>query len=79
MQELIDELDLSKIVEKHNFFMVKYIIEQCLQKEKEQIKMAFIDGVWDSFKKIDSEEYYNQTYNQDRELPKDVKDWLNNL
>lgn len=37
MQELIDELDLSKIVEKHNFFMVKYIIEQCLQKEKEQM------------------------------------------
>ena len=50
-----------------------------IEKEKEQIKMAFIDGVWDSFKKIDSEEYYNQTYNQDRELPKDVKDWLNKL
>ena len=53
--------------------------EMLLEKEKEQIKMAFIDGVWDSFKKIDSEEYYNQTYNQDKELPKDVKDMLNNL
>ena len=69
MQELIDELDLIKIVEKHNFFMVKYIIEQCLEKEKEQIinahTNAYLIGednisVEDANKA--SEQYYNQTY-----------------
>lgn len=66
MQELIDELDLSKIVEKHNFFMVKYIIEQCLEKEKEQIIEAYCDGfvVGSEGNSIMSEEYYNQTYNK---------------
>ncbi len=53
MQELLDELDLIKIVENHNFFMVKYIIEQCLQKEKEQIIHAFNCG--ESF----SVDYFN--------------------
>ena len=88
MQELIDELDLSKIVEKHNFFMVKYIIEQCLEKEKEQIIEGHFAGWSDAYDYIKSdsndrarqaEEYYDETYNQDKELPKDVKDWLNKL
>ncbi len=26
-----------------------------------------------------AEEYYNETFNQDKELPKDVKDMLDNL
>ena len=69
MQELIDELHLIKIVEKHNFFMVKHIIEQCLEKEKEQIinahTNAYLIGednisVEDANKA--SEQYYNQTY-----------------
>jgi hypothetical protein len=46
MQELLDELDLMKIVEKHDFFMVKYIIEQCLEKERQQIIDAYrISGI----------------------------------
>ena len=64
MQELIDELDLSKIVEKHNFFMVRYIIEQCLEKEKEQIIDAYCDGFKEGSEgnRIMSEEYYTETY-----------------
>ena len=70
MQELLDELDLCKIVEKHNFFMVKYIIEQCLEKEKEQIKDAFKIGVIEGLGMesnslgfdANEEIYYNQTY-----------------
>lgn len=68
MQELIEELDLSKIVEKHNFFMVKYIIQQCLEKEKEQIMQSYNDGYVN--KAFDRErnplEYYNRTYNQNK-------------
>lgn len=67
MQELLDELDLIKIVENHNFFMVKYIIEQCLQKEKEQIMDAYNESLWITGKpNIKAEEYYNQTYNQNK-------------
>lgn len=43
------------------------LTKKALKKEKEQIKMAFIDGAWDGLKKIDSEEYYNQTYNQTKQ------------
>jgi hypothetical protein len=75
MQELLNELDIIKIVEKHNFFMVNYIINQLLEKEKEQIIFAYNDGVNDGNtqgllgKKGNGNyselyEYYNQTYNQ---------------
>jgi hypothetical protein len=38
-----------------------------LEKEKDQIMMAFNDGKINSvLKKRDSEEYYNQTYNQNK-------------
>lgn len=49
MQELLEELDLVKIVEKHNFFMVKYIIDQCLQREKEQIEQARLKGYGEGY------------------------------
>lgn len=38
----------------------------CMEKEKEQIKRAFEFGIADAYNFIedDAEEYYNQTYNQ---------------
>ena len=75
LQELLDELDLIKIVENHNFFMVKYIIEKCLQKEKEQIIDAYengyeacdLDEVMEVNKKLTSGDlYYNMNYNQNK-------------
>lgn len=63
MQELLDELDLCKLVEKHNLIMVRYIIEQCLEKEKEQI-IDFAYGCVQHISREDIEEYYNKIYNQ---------------
>jgi hypothetical protein len=37
MQFLIDELDLQKIIDRDKLVMVEYIINQALEKEKEQI------------------------------------------
>ena len=66
--------------------MIEDKIESLLEKEKEQIVNDYGKGKVDLFmfyKDLGpdktAEEYYNQTYNQDRELPKDVKDMLNNL
>lgn len=56
-----------------------------LEKEKEQIKKANMDGYKEgcTYLSFDhrpktTEEYYNRTYTQDRELPKDVTDLLEN-
>ena len=64
MQELIDELDLTKIADREKLIMVKYIIAKCLEKEKEQICNAYVDGLVGSY--MASEQYYNQTYNQNK-------------
>jgi len=38
----------------------------CMEKEKEQLCVAYVDGYtnWDS--EMTSKEYYNQTYNQNK-------------
>ena len=59
-----------------------------LEIEKDQIIQGHFAGWSDAYDYIKSdsndrarqaEEYYDETYNQDKELPKDVKDMLNNL
>ena len=38
-------------------------IKMAKQMEKEQTRMAFVDGKWDGkYKDLNSEEYYNETY-----------------
>lgn len=64
MQELISELNLTQIADREKLIMVKYIIEQCLEKEKEQICNAYTDGLEGTY--IGSEHYYKQTYNQNK-------------
>ena len=73
MNELIDELDLTKIVERDKLLMVKYIIKQCLEKEKEQITKAYsigflvskdLDMIKPSFNMAD--DYYKQAYNKNK-------------
>ena len=64
--------------------ILDFYVKPLLQKEKEQIIEAFLEcwkaNMHDGFEcKLNAKDYYNQTYNQDRELPKDVKDMLNNL
>ena len=43
---------------------VPHILEQFLKKEKEQICNAYTDGLEGPY--IGAEEYYNQTYNQNK-------------
>ena len=61
MQELIERLEDEDI-------NVPYLIKSVyLEKEKEQIKDAYNDGYFgDSYKYKDWEDYYNQTYNQNK-------------
>jgi len=72
MQELID--DIGKYI-KVDWPMNKSIrnsIKKALEKEKEQIMDAYENGVGDenernlSGKFTNAEEYYNQTYNQNK-------------
>jgi|694.fasta_scaffold102638_4 hypothetical protein len=63
IQEMIERL------EKSGFFLISYdydIFNEALEKEKEQIMMAYNDGyVNKAFdKQRNPLEYYNQTYNQ---------------
>ena len=82
MQELKDRIenkiipsskengDLSEYQYSHNiaYNTVLTIIEYLLEKEKEQIKDARNDGIVSNIKGycISNEEYYNQTYNQNK-------------
>ena len=62
MQELILKLPNEFIADNPS------IILELLEKEKEQIKKAFEFGVADAYNFIEdeAEEYYNQTYNQNK-------------
>lgn len=70
MQELIDRLDKTeKQLDRENnlvmssaLFAAKNMALELLEKEKEQIKEAFIDGE----DGVPAEQYYNQTYNQNK-------------
>jgi len=66
MQELIDGLDLTKIANRDKLIMVKYIIAKCLELEKEQIIDAYDRAICMFYESEQPEEYYNQTYNQNK-------------
>ena len=73
MQELIERLDKTeKQLDKENnlvmssaLFAAKSMALEALEKEKEQIKIAFEVGDIQNHIQ-DAEEYYNQTYNQNK-------------
>mgnify|MGYP007090459440 CR=1 FL=1 len=63
IQELIEELKANDVA--HGMYWIKRpsdFFEKYLEKEKEQIKEAFINGE----DGVAAEEYYNQTYNQNK-------------
>ena len=60
MQELIEHLRDNDY---HVPIKVNLILEELLEKEKEQIKTAFESG-WNW--NFSSEKYYNETYNQNK-------------
>ena len=65
MQELIDEI---KLIEAYPMSpLVLRMATDLLEKEKEQIKDAYLQGSFDDGPDItNSEQYYNQTYNQNK-------------
>jgi hypothetical protein len=66
MQELIDELERVRLMTNMNF--VIRIANDLLEKEKEQIEIAFDlgrDEVTSVFI-IDGEDYYNKKFNQNK-------------
>lgn len=72
MEELIDEMDLIKNElwesnRRNETFLITHIIEKAvnkLEKEKEQIIDAYRHGIDNNY--IEIENYYNQTYNQNK-------------
>ena len=72
MQELIDRLDKTeKQLDKENnlvmssaLYAAKSMALEYLEKEKEQIKMDYVNGkYYHQYDDITSEDYYNKTYN----------------
>ena len=60
MQELIDWIECDN---DNNVYDILDMAKELLEKEKEQIKLAWLDGKYFGDKSKE-EEYYNQTYNQ---------------
>jgi hypothetical protein len=63
MQELIDELERVRLMTNMNF--VIRIATDLLEKEKEQIINAWI-ATDNQLQRLAAEEYYNQTYNENK-------------
>jgi len=61
----------------HEIGGIHLMVNKAKQMEKEQIMIAFEVGDIQNHIQ-DAEEYYNQTYSQDRELGKEVTDLLEN-
>ena len=69
MQELIEFIDDNFTVSNSpQISSIYYKAQESLEKEKEQIKKAFEFGVADAYNFIEdeAEQYYNQTYNQNK-------------
>ena len=67
IQELIEELKANDVA--HGMYWIKRqsdFFEKYLEKEKEQIIDAYRKGYIHYLPQVDSEEYYNQTYNQNK-------------
>lgn len=78
MQMALDRIEMLYI-EKDSIHWEMFK-NDCMEKEKVQIKRAFEFGIANAYNFIedDAEQYYNQTYSQDRELGKEVTDLLEN-
>ena len=66
MLELIE--DIKRVIPAFKLEIYEQNFNAYLEKEKEQIKKAFEFGVADAYDFIEdeAEEYYNQTYNQNK-------------
>lgn len=83
MQELLSEISHPNW-DKLSFDARYEMFDKLLDLEKEQIIYAHLNGQSNHHfslesKTLEAEQHYNKTYNQDKELSKDVKDLLDNL
>ena len=80
MQEMLLNIEALESIttDQEQIYMLAHLKVGALvlfKKEKEQIKESFDNGAYVGTYAVDKdgEEYYNQTYNQDSELPKEDK------
>ena len=69
MQEAIKEIAelWSSPSDRPNYTQIFKVLESKLEKEKEQIMDSYLQGSFDDGPNItNSEQYYNQTYNQNK-------------
>jgi hypothetical protein len=68
MQELEDKLkdNLKWIVMNADYELMDKLFIEGLKKEKEQIRLAFFRDGHEYWDEITLEEYYNQTYNENK-------------
>ena len=79
MQELINSIqgsiDHPQTIDKQKYVLIsiKLFAQALLEREKEQIIDAFDNGIYVGVHAVDTygEQYYDQTYNEDSELPKE--------
>jgi hypothetical protein len=64
--ELIEFIKDYKNQSNFNADLVINLLEKTLEKEKEQIIEAYLKGYIHYCPKLDSIEYYNETYNQNK-------------
>jgi hypothetical protein len=60
---LFKHIEGIKIIDGYEFIKLQEAFEQAKQMEKEQIIKAFNEGTFVEIEKINSEEYYNEIYN----------------
>ena len=66
MQELIEWIRYTN-KECHSIMFNEGRFDEALEKEKEQIKMDYVNGkYYHQYDDITSEDYYNKTYNQNK-------------
>ena len=66
MQEMLEWVRKTLPMDLDTPKMIEDKIESLLEKEKEQIRNAYNDGYFAAYKYKDWEEYYKQTYNQNK-------------
>ena len=67
MSAIPDDPNLTERALYDSYLNCKNWAEEALEEEKKHIENAYNDGYFgDAYKYKDSEEYYNQTYNQNK-------------
>jgi len=64
---LLSELDIVKLIEREKLTMAAEVVRQAKAIEKEQIMNAYIDGEHQQGFEGEAEQYYNETYQSNKD------------